>query len=628
MKKNLLITLTVLCVLGIPGLGITTAVVQAQPVIFVDADATGANNGASWNDAFTDLHLALQTAQFGAEVWVAEGIYKPVVPANPPAVTVQERGRSFRVLDGVSVFGGFSGTETLRDERDIAAHVTFLSGDLLGNDNETIDINEPTRADNTFRIVKMGDIDLGPVGELTVLDGFTITGGNANPPDFISDNAGAGVNVIGFTNATSKPMIRNVIFVANSAVFGGGLGCFVASPSLQNVAFTNNSASQDGGGMSTFTCSATLRGVIFRDNAAGDLGGGMINNRGSSTLFGVSFVGNTAEFGGGVYNLKDVSLFVNTFFASNEALAGGGMYNDESNPDVMNSVFSGNRALDNTLRGGGGMYNFRGIPFVTNSVFYGNISANEGGAIFNNTSDPFLLNSILWDNQSAGQENEIFDGGIAGSSTFVAASIVDGGVPASAINGAGNLIGNPFFVNPSGADNIPGTLDDNFRLSPTSPAIDTGEIQFLLFDVLDLDDDGDIGETIPVDFDGNARIFNQTGLALARVDMGAYEFGAPAILVGVENDTGALPVIPVLVDAYPNPFRDHATLRYELKASGHVLLKVYDLLGREVATMVDGVLPAGTHTAQFSAPGLASGMYIFRLDIAGTTITKKMTLVR
>ena len=99
----------------------------------------------------------------------------------------------------------------------------------------------------------------------------------------------------------------------------------------------------------------------------------------------------------------------------------------------------------------------------------------------------------------------------------------------------------------------------------------------------------------------------------------------PAIVVTIEEmDFAELPVVPVFVDAYPNPFRDHATLQYELPVSGRVVLKVYDMLGREILTMMDSILPAGRHSARFSAPDLASGMYIFRFDLAGTIVTKKM----
>ena len=114
------------------------------------------------------------------------------------------------------------------------------------------------------------------------------------------------------------------------------------------------------------------------------------------------------------------------------------------------------------------------------------------------------------------------------------------------------------------------------------------------------------------------------------MDIGVFEFGAPAIaaVVDIETDTAELPVVPVFVDAYPNPFRNQATLRYALPTSGRVILKVYDMLGREIATLVDRFLPAGTHEARFSAPDLASGLYLYHLDVDGRTTTQKMMRIK
>ncbi len=91
-------------------------------VIHVDADAGGASNGFSWADAHTDLQPALVAASSGDEIWVAEGTYKPT--------NGTDRMISFTLVAGVAVYGGFAGTETVRGERDPAANVTTLSGDI------------------------------------------------------------------------------------------------------------------------------------------------------------------------------------------------------------------------------------------------------------------------------------------------------------------------------------------------------------------------------------------------------------------------------------------------------------------------------------------------------------------
>jgi len=606
---------------------------HAQPVIYVDADAAGANDGGSWTDAFTDLQDALQGATAGQEIWVAEGIYKPVMPADPSNVTNPERNATFALKDGVAIYGGFAGTEASREARDVQVHATILSGDLLGDDNDVIHPDEPTRGENSWHIVTAGNINLGVIDSTAVLDGFTITGGNANPPPPNTNNSGGGLYVFGNETDVSNPTLRNLVFTANTARFGGGVGCVFATPILNNVAFIDNAAfgdgvPGDGGGMNNSICASTLRNVLFRENRSDGFGGGLMNNRGTTSLIGGTFVGNMGLRGGGMYNLLDVSVIVNAVFLSNTAVvSGGGMYNDESNIALMNAVFSGNRTLDATQRGGGGMGNFREAPFLANVVFYGNTSARDGGAIFNINSEPRIVNSILWGNEAVGEEDEIFSGGIPGGSPLVVASIVEGGVPESAADGGGNLDADPFFVDADGPDDVTGTEDDDFHLLGASPAIDGGLNQGLLFDVFDLDVDGDTQERVPIDLAGNLRV-HDGGTGVLVVDMGVYEFGAPGVLVAAEEEPADLPASPVFLAAYPNPFREKATLRYALPSAGRVVLKVYDMLGREVATLIDGILPAGTHEVRFEAPDLASGPYIYHLNAAGRTATRTMMRVR
>ncbi|MCB0718608.1 MAG: T9SS type A sorting domain-containing protein [Bacteroidetes bacterium] len=88
---------------------------------------------------------------------------------------------------------------------------------------------------------------------------------------------------------------------------------------------------------------------------------------------------------------------------------------------------------------------------------------------------------------------------------------------------------------------------------------------------------------------------------------------------------------PLLIDSgsvFPNPFRSTATIRYPVAAEGHVRLTVHDLLGREVARVVDDYETVGWHDATFEADGLAPGLYLYRISVPGRTITSTMTIVR
>ena len=79
---------------------------------------------------------------------------------------------------------------------------------------------------------------------------------------------------------------------------------------------------------------------------------------------------------------------------------------------------------------------------------------------------------------------------------------------------------------------------------------------------------------------------------------------------------------------YPNPFNPATEVRYELPVQSRVLLTVHDLLGREVATLVDGVIPAGRYTARWDASAAPSGIYFYRLTAGSFIGARKMALIR
>jgi len=90
----------------------------------------------------------------------------------------------------------------------------------------------------------------------------------------------------------------------------------------------------------------------------------------------------------------------------------------------------------------------------------------------------------------------------------------------------------------------------------------------------------------------------------------------------------AVPTSFNLGQNYPNPFNPTTSIDYNVASRGYVKLAVYDLLGKEVATLVDGVQPAGKNTVTFSASNLTSGVYFYKLEADNNVITKKMTLLK
>lgn len=102
-------------------------------------------------------------------------------------------------------------------------------------------------------------------------------------------------------------------------------------------------------------------------------------------------------------------------------------------------------------------------------------------------------------------------------------------------------------------------------------------------------------------------------------------FAAPGVS---ENITRGISNVLELKQNDPNPFRRHTTITFSLPRSSYVTLKVFDILGQEITTLVVGQFPAGTHTTTWSGAGVASGVYFCRLEASGFVAEKKLLLLK
>ncbi|HEX3122004.1 MAG TPA: choice-of-anchor Q domain-containing protein [Rhodanobacteraceae bacterium] len=468
----------------------------ASAVCYVNGAAGGANTGASWADAYTLLQSALIDVAC-SEVWVAQYTYKPVVPANVGSVTPTERGVSFAIRPGVAVYGGFLGNEASRAARDPLGNVTILSGDLDNNDNLT-DGADADASDivgtNTRHIVVLNGTTGASITATTVLDGFTLTGG-----DNSNNNEGGGALWCRGSGAGHEcsPVLANLVFSGNKATNGGamaldGYSGGGSNPTLTDVTFSGNSASMFGGalydnGQSTGTggtASPALTRVTFSGNSSAFYGGAMFNDGSngagavsSPTLTNVVFNNNIAAMNGGaMYNngaggASSPTLTNVTFFNNQTTtLDGGAMYNrggssGTSSPTLINVTFSGNKA---TSSNGGAMFSDgtggTSSPKLVNATFNGN-SATSGGALYNQGgATTLLISSILWGDSASVAGAEFFS---SVGETSLYNSIVQGGC---VINCGGISI--------STSNPILGSLAYNGGFAPTmmpgvgSPAID------------------------------------------------------------------------------------------------------------------------------------------------------------
>lgn len=370
-----------------------------------------------------------------------------------------------------------------------------------------------------------------------------------------------------------------------------------AQPTFQDCTFTGNDASE-GAGLFNEQNAVSVEGCTFLANtmssastihAAGG-GIGMWNEDAfplvSECVFQENIVIDSAipSLGAGVYNLNSGGTFSNCLFQENVANTGGGAaYNDETPPLTLTQVFVncdfiGNRAclgcgfcgvggavyetassdyyncrfIDNAAGDGGGIW---GAPesTIVNSLFVDNAATCHGGGMLTG-QDTQLLNCTFYGN-SADQGGGLW---LSSNSTgFVISNsifrendpdAIDGNPPVepevsySNIEGwttcptcVGNIDADPEFIDPDGLDDILGTEDDDLRLRPGSPCIDSAENAAVPPDTFDLDDDMDVTEPVPIDLGGVARFVDDptatdcpqapgTCGSAPIVDMGAHEF--------------------------------------------------------------------------------------------------------
>jgi hypothetical protein len=483
-----------------------TAIPCTADVIYVKDGTTG--SGTSWADAYGDLQDGLDDADPCDVIWVADGTY---YPTSDYGLAIGDRGKHFRMKNGVKIYGGFpdTGAPDMAD-RDPNMYKTILSGDLLGNDDPDTPIediiNDPCRTDNCYHVFYHPEgLALDPNA---ILDGFTITAGNAHGPG--DHDYGGGM----FNHHSSSPILTGCTFTGNSAYEGGGMYNYNKSnPTVTNCTFNGNLANTNGGGMFNIFSSPTVTNCKFTGNSAAR-GGGVYNYQFSSPIVvNCTFTSNSAWRGGGMCNYQVSSpIVVNCTFSGNYSThdGGGGMCNYQvSSPIVTNCTFGGNSA-----KYGGGMFNLGSNPVVRNCTFSGNSADIYGGGVYNKSSSPTLTNCILWGN-IAPDGNEIYNNSSFSPTTPVISNCDIAGCGASGAgwdddlgsDGGGNIDADPLFVDPNGIDGIIGTEDDDLRLLEDSPCIDAGDNSAV-------DPNG-------TDLDGNPRIMNDV------VDMGAYEFIPP-----------------------------------------------------------------------------------------------------
>lgn len=300
-------------------------------IIYVKWDATGLNNGTSWNDAYVNLTNAIAAAQPGNVVWVARGTY---IPTGNGA----GRYRHFTLKNEVSIYGGFEGTEN-------PGNFNLFDRNFL--DNETILDGQNDR----YHVIYNAGINAS-----ALLDGFTIKNGNAN----------------GDYNQIPPP---------DETLRGGGMYNVESSPRIENCLFTGNFAGARGGGVYNWYSHPAVRYCVFNNNISYEAGGGMFNLNSNPVIINCLFSGNMSGMGAGLGNERSHPEIYNSTIAANLAIGcGGGIFNADNEFSIVlinNCIIWNNQVLNQN--GNGDYYGHQICNWTNNTTTLENTCINNGG---------------------------------------------------------------------------------------------------------------------------------------------------------------------------------------------------------------------------------------------------------
>jgi hypothetical protein len=348
---------------------------------------------------------------------------------------------------------------------------------------------------------------------------------------------------------------------------------------------------------------AQLEGFTLSGGVAtpedGVCGGALRVESAAPLIRGNIFRGNQAVLGGGVCLLGSGAWLIDNLFEDNQAEMGGGLYVEGGEPLLQRNLFNGNRALGAGY-GGGAALESSGAR-VERNRFIAN-QARLGGALSLRGTSPVdtlrLQRNSAWGNSAlfggayyAAYCSPVLEGEVLTHSTQGAGLWCNGATPAlrccdlfANLDGndlcgtdlGGNLSADPLFCDPAAAD---------LRLATGSPCWSTA-----------------------------------CGV------IGAYDLDCAGL--DVEEGPAARPQSLWLDPAVPNPFNPATSLTVTLAQTGSASLKVFDMAGREVATLFNGLQAAGTQSVQFRADGLPSGVYFAVLSSGQGVQTQKLLLIK
>ena len=476
----------------------------------------------------------------------------------------------------------------------------ILDADTNHINNTIINGSQPSHPDSGSVVYFISGEDTA-----SVLSGFTITGGTGTLwtfPGFGPERDGGGIYIL---NSGAKIENNNIIqnhTATAPGVQAGAPGILAANDVGNDIIISDNNISYN---------SATAAGnnvpgatvLLWAKETCLFEGNRVHHNVANATqCFAGGLYADGQQNRPGPYIIRNNIITDNVLNSPNGL--GGGMYIQNCSPVLTNNIISGNVG---TTWGGGILIvhwlGSTGIPepvFINNTIVNNSTDGYGGGISITGTqAHAEVINTIVWGN-SAPNGSQIINQN--NSTIEVNYSDIQGGWAA----GEGNIDADPLFEDPFAC-----------ILTTASPCIDAGNP----------------GETYSDPQDpANPGFALWPAMGSLTNDMGAYGGpGSAPIVVGVEALPTSAEDFPgsfQLFQNYPNPFNPATTIEFALPIAGFVSLKIYDVTGAAVATLVSEQLPAGTYQYQWDARGLASGVYIYRMEAANFSQSRKMLLIR
>ncbi len=495
----------------------STQNIVAQTIRYVKQNGTG--DGSSWQNASADIQAMIDDSQVGDAVWVANGIYKPTKLIK----STKSLSKSFILKDGVSLFGGFDGTETDINQRQVESngkaydmlHKTVLSGDddIPDQWQRVIDGGSTYRyiwevsgnGGNCYHVVYGGTT---PFVNSTRISGFTISNGNATYWKTYAGGAGlmASGNVQVDRCIFSENYAQTNIETTNPDIkyYGGAVTILNTggNGSVSNSLFEKN--------MCNMPTLSARGGGLYIEN-------GIVDSCDFKGCVGVDLGGAIYALGGSVSNCNIDDCY---------SAGGGGIYADQST--ISNSILTNNRAVK-----GGGIYNLKGTVLhtkIANSYavaeeYVSSIGGGLGASIYND--DGKVIGCVVFNGTADRCGGVVSNGGgvynttahnCISNTTTVAANIytlddVAAALPVSVVN----CIYDPNVANTNFVSVMPeagwGDVSDqrNQEIANVSYEL-TSNSEFI-----------DSGETT-ADITNNTDILGNPRVVGSYIDQGAYEY--------------------------------------------------------------------------------------------------------